>query len=99
MSYLLNVIAAMGVIAVPAIRAQTCNLSEYKASPGLMAEAAQKTLTITWDGEKNDEIRLRLSLQNGTPEIQDVAGTRQGPGSRWPASSSPSSMSFPDCVE
>jgi hypothetical protein len=73
MSYLLKVIAAVGIMATSAIRAQTCNLSEYKATPGLTAEAAQKTLTITWDGEKNDEIRLRLSLQNGTPEIQDVA--------------------------
>jgi len=78
MSYLLKVISAAGIIATSAIQAQTCNLSEYKASPGLTAEAAPKTLTVIWDGEKNDEIRLRLSLQNGTPVIQDVALRHKG---------------------
>src|SRR6202035_3324848 len=78
MSYLSKVIAATGIVATSTIQAQTCNLSEYKATPGLMAEAAQETVTITWDGEKNDEIRLRLSLQNGTPAIQDVALRHKG---------------------
>jgi hypothetical protein len=78
MSYLLKVIAAAGIIATAAIQAQTCSLSEYKATPGLTADAAQKTLTLLWDGEKNDEIRLRLGLQNGTPVIQDVALRHKG---------------------
>jgi hypothetical protein len=61
------------IVAAPAIQAQNCNLSEYKPSPGLTADAAQKSLALVWDGEKNDELRLRLSVQNGTPVIQDVA--------------------------
>jgi hypothetical protein len=73
MSHLLKLIAVAGIFAAPEILAQSCDVSEYKASPGLTADAAQKVLTLIWDGEKNDEIRLRLSLQNGTPEIQDVA--------------------------
>jgi len=78
MSYLSKVIALAVIIAAPSIQAQTCNLSEYKASPGLTADAAQKTLTIAWDGEKNEEIRLRLALQNGTPAIQDIALRHKG---------------------
>ena len=54
-------IAAAAVIA-PAILAQNYNLSEYKSSPGLTAAAVEKTLTVNWDGERNEEIRLRISL-------------------------------------
>src|SRR5260370_24356467 len=71
-------IALAGVIAAPAMQGQNYNLSGYRASPGLTAEAAQQTLTVTWAGERNDEIRLRLSLRNGTPEIQDIAVRRKG---------------------
>ena len=67
MSYLSRLVALAGVIAAPAIQAQNYNLSGYRASPGLTAEAAQQTLTITWDGERNDEIRLRLSLRGRLP--------------------------------
>jgi hypothetical protein len=62
MSYLPKLIAAAGIIAAPAIQAQNYNLSEYHASPGLTADAAQKTLTVIWDGEKNEELRLRLGV-------------------------------------
>lgn len=78
MSYLAKWIAVAGVFAAPVIRAQECNLSEYKASPGLTAGATQKTVTLIWDGEKNEEIRLRLMLRNGTPVIQDVALRNKG---------------------
>src|ERR1700681_251144 len=78
MSYLPKLIAFTSILAAVAVQAQICNLSGYKASPGLTAEAAQKTLTVLWDGEKNDEVRLRLSLQNGTPVIQDVALRHKG---------------------
>ena len=78
MTYLPKLIAFAGILAASAIQAQICNLSGYKPSPGLTADAAQKTLTLIWDGEKNDEIRLRLSVQNGTPVIQDVALRHKG---------------------
>ncbi|HXB67896.1 MAG TPA: hypothetical protein VNY05_06620 [Candidatus Acidoferrales bacterium] len=71
-------IAMAGVIAAPAMQAQSYNLSEYRAAPGLTAESAQKTLTVTWDGERNEEIRLRLALQNGTPVIQEIALRHKG---------------------
>src|SRR6516165_7447142 len=78
MSYLSRWIAFAGVMVVPAIQAQNYNLSGYRALPGLTAEAAQQTLTVTWDGERNDEIRLRLRLLNGTPAIQDIAVRHKG---------------------
>jgi hypothetical protein len=78
MSYLPKLIAAAGIIAGPAIQGQTLDLSGYKASPGLTADNAQRILTVTWDGERTDEIRMHLSVQNGTPIIQDVALRHKG---------------------
>jgi hypothetical protein len=78
MSYLSRWIALANVILAPAIQAQNYNLSGYRASPGLTAEVVQQTLTVTWEGERNDEIRLRLNLRNGTPAIQDIAIRRKG---------------------
>src|ERR1700722_19223146 len=78
MTNLLKFITVSAVVAAPAIQAQNCNLSEYKPSPGLTADASQKTLALIWDGEKNNELRLRLSLQNGTPVIQDVSLRQKG---------------------
>jgi len=67
-SYLLKLIAMAGVLAVPAIQAQNCNLSEYKASPGLTAASVQKTLTVTWDGEKNgNSSRCRVEFSEQIP--------------------------------
>ena len=78
MSHLAKLIAPAGFLAVPAIPAQTFDLSGYKASPGLTADRAQGILTVTWDGERTDEIRMHLSVQNGTPIIQDVALRHKG---------------------
>lgn len=85
MSYLPKWIAVAGVVAMPAMQAQNYNLSEYKPSPGLTASAVQKTLTVTWDGEKNDELRLRLLVQNGTPLIEGIdLRQKEEHGPLWP---------------
>jgi hypothetical protein len=78
MSYLPRWIALAGFIASPAVLAQNYNLSEYKALPGLTADASGKTLTVTWNGERNEEIRLRLEVDSGTPVIQEIALRRNG---------------------
>src|SRR5215472_11480046 len=78
MNYVRKMIALTSVMAAPAILAQNYNLSEYKASPGLVAAADRNTLSVNWDGEKNDELRLRLSLKNGTPLIEDIALRHKG---------------------
>ena len=58
----------------------TCNTSGYKAQPGLTAAVSDNTLTVTWDGEKNHDVRLRFTLNDGTPTIRDLAvRTKGGP--------------------
>ena len=50
----------------------SCNLSHYRSQTGLSASLAQDTLTVTWDGETNNEIRLRLTIVDGTPTIREL---------------------------
>jgi hypothetical protein len=64
----------------PSLSAQTatCNLSGYKAGPGLTAAVAGGTLTLTWDGDANQEVRMQLAIVSGTPTIEDLAVRRKG---------------------
>ena len=55
-----------------------CTLSGYKAVPGLTAAAADNVLAVTWDGDRNQEVRLRLTVESGTPTIRDLAVRRKG---------------------
>src|SRR6185295_10019887 len=59
----------------------TCNLSGYKAQAGLTAALADNTLTVTWDGDRNQEVRLRFTVESGTPTIRELAVRREG--SAW----------------
>src|SRR5262245_32268573 len=56
----------------------TCNLTGYKAAPGLNAAMSDNTLTVTWEGDKESELRMRLAIDNGTPTIRDIAVRRKG---------------------
>jgi hypothetical protein len=59
----------------------TCDMSHYKSLPGLSASVADSTLIVTWDGEMNNELRLRLTINDGTPTIQDLA--IRSKGAQW----------------
>ena len=56
----------------------TCTTTGYRATPGLVAAVADNALTVTWDGEKNQEIRLRFTLSSGTPTIADLSVRTKG---------------------
>jgi hypothetical protein len=55
-----------------------CSLAGYKAGPGLTAAVSGETLAVTWDGAKNQELRLRFAIDGGTPTIRDLAIRRKG---------------------
>ena len=55
-----------------------CSLAGYKAVPGLTAGVSGDTLAVTWDGAKNQELRLRFAIDGGTPTIRDLAIRRKG---------------------
>ncbi len=50
-----------------------CNLSGYRGAAGLNAAATGDALVVTWDGDKNQEMRLRFTINGGTPTIQELA--------------------------
>jgi hypothetical protein len=72
----LNLLAVLGLAA--SLHAQTCDLSQYKPTSGLSASVDRNTLTLIWDGEKNEEIRLRLAISNGSPSIEEIAVRHKG---------------------
>ena len=55
-----------------------CDLTGYRAAPGLTATVAGETLTLTWDGDRGQEVRLRLTNSGGTPTILELAVRRNG---------------------
>jgi hypothetical protein len=65
-----------GVLAVPGT--VNCSLAAYKAGPGLIAAVAGDALAVTWDGDRNQELRLRFTIDGGTPTIQELAVRRKG---------------------
>jgi hypothetical protein len=56
-----------------------CALDGYKAQPGLSASQASNVLTLQWSGDRDQELRLRFALVQGTPTIQELA-VRKGAG-------------------
>jgi len=71
-------IASAWAIVTPRIQAQACNLSEYRSLPGLTATADGNKLVVTWEGERNEEMRMSLTLNGGEPSIQELAVRRKG---------------------
>ena len=66
--------AAAGLFADPL----ACDLSGWKAQPGLAAAVADNTLQLTWDGAAGQEVRLRFALENGAPVIRDLSVRKKG---------------------
>src|SRR5207244_7054937 len=56
----------------------SCNLAGYKPLAGLTAVSAANTLTLAWDGDRNQELRMRLTVEGGTPTIRELAVRRKG---------------------
>lgn len=75
-------IAVTVYVREPEVRAAAsplnCNLSGYQGGAGLNATAASDSLAVTWDGDKNQELRLRFVIDNGTPTIAELAARRKG---------------------
>ena len=50
-----------------------CSLTGYKAAPGLSAAVTGDALAVTWNGEKNAELRLQFAIDRGTPTLRELA--------------------------
>ena len=56
----------------------TCDLSGYKATPGLTAAVSDNTLAVTWDGDNSTELRMRFGIEAGTPTVRELAVRKKG---------------------
>ena len=55
-----------------------CSLAAYKPATGLTATVAGDVLTLNWEADQGQEIRLRLAIDSGTPIIRELAVRRRG---------------------
>ena len=78
---LLSVTSVTSVTSPAGADPLTCDMSAYKAVPGLAASLASDLLTATWTGDAGQELRLRFSLVGGSPTILELAVRK--PGGAW----------------
>src|SRR5258705_9728169 len=84
--FLLSALALFGAVTGymrwPGVLAATsplnCNLTGYQAAAGLNAATTGDSLAVTWDGDRNQELRLRFVIDNGTPTIAELAARKKG---------------------
>ena len=55
-----------------------CNLSQYKAAPGLTAAVEQDTLLVSWAGQNGADLRARYAIDSGQPVMRDLAVKKAG---------------------
>ncbi len=61
----------------------SCALDSVKAQPGLTVSQAGDVLTVQWDGDRNQQLRMQFALRQGTPTIHELAVRRAGGTGGW----------------
>jgi hypothetical protein len=86
MKILLFAVLALATTSIAFLRATpaavadalTCDLSQYKAMPGLTASLQQDVLAVSWSGQSGAEMRARYAIDSGQPLIRDLAIKKGG---------------------
>ncbi len=55
-----------------------CDRSGYRAVNGISAEPGADGVTLTWPGEKGEELRARFTLRDGQPVVGELAARSVG---------------------
>jgi hypothetical protein len=66
---------------VAAAQSLNCDLQSYKATDGLNATTSGGVVTMSWQGEGGQELRVSFAIRDGQPFVQELAA-RAGSG-RW----------------
>jgi hypothetical protein len=77
----LAAILSTGLLATTSARAQTWDLSAYRAQPGLEATIEAGSLEVRWAGERDEWLRARFAIDAGTPTVRELAARK--PGKDW----------------
>ena len=57
----------------------TCDRQGLTPVTGMTAEQTGKTITLTWTGEANQQLRASFAIHNGQPQVVEMAA-REGDG-------------------
>jgi hypothetical protein len=57
-----------------------CDLSGYKSHDGLKAQMRSGLLELTWQGERQEQLRAQFSIRGGQPVVQELAAKKNGGG-------------------
>jgi hypothetical protein len=66
------------VLLIGASKPPTVDLTGYRSQPGLQAAADDNTLTLRWDGERQQECLARFEIVDGVPTIRELAVRKKG---------------------
>src|SRR5687767_4618924 len=78
MRILTATLATLALASSASAQTLPCNMSGYAAASGLSAGVSGETLTVTWDGDQNQDTRLRFAIVSGTPTIREIAVRPRG---------------------
>lgn len=54
-----------------------CDLSAYKPQSGFQAQLRGGVLEVTWQGERQEQLRVGFDVQGGQPTIRELAVRRK----------------------
>jgi hypothetical protein len=76
---LLIVVLGLGLSSVVgAAQGVTCNMQDYKAVDGLHAGPSAGGVTLTWQGEGQQELRAEFAVRDGQPVVAELAARKAG---------------------
>jgi hypothetical protein len=78
-----TLVAGLGlglVCGVCAAQGLHCDMQAYKAVDGVKAVADDGAVTLTWQGEHQQELRASFALRDGQPVVQELAARKAGGG-------------------
>ena len=66
------------VLLAGASKPPTVDLTGYRPQPGLEAALEEGTLTLRWDGERQQECLARFTILDGVPTVRELAVRKEG---------------------
>src|SRR6266704_3187509 len=51
----------------------TCDMTDYRATPGIEARVEQDALLVHWKGEAGQQLRASFAIENSRPVVRELA--------------------------
>src|SRR5271163_2557184 len=64
--------------AIGAAQGLKCSMQDYKAVDGVKAVADAGSVTLTWQGEAQQQLRAQFALRDGQPMVAELAAKAGG---------------------